>query len=179
MPTNKKEEKEMAEVIKFYDVDGRNMRFRNFAGKAGKYNLEGDRNFCLLLNPDVADEMSEEGFNVRYLKPRDDGDDPVPYIQVKLKYYDRSGNRLRPPKIVQITKRGKTELDEETVNNLDWAEIEKFDSAINPRPYENVNGRSGVTAYLKTLYVTIVEDDFEDRYYDVPDSAQNIVDDED
>lgn len=168
----------MAETIKFYDVDGRNMRFRNFEGKAGKFNVEGDRNFCILLNPEVADEMTKDGFNVRYLNPRDEGDEPVPYVQVKLKYYDRSGNRLRPPKIVQVTKRGKTELDEDSVRNLDWAEIEKFDIAINPREY-NVQGRSGLTAYLKTLYVTIREDDFEDRYYDVPDSAQNIVEDED
>jgi len=26
------------------------------------------------------------------------------------------------------------------------------------------------------MYITIAEDDFEDRYYDIPDSAQNIVD---
>lgn len=169
----------MAEVLKFYDVDGRNMRFRNFAGKAGQFNMEGDRNFCLLLNPSVADDMQKEGFNIRYLNPRDDGDDPVPYVQVKLKYHDRAGNPLRGPKIVQITRRGKTEIHEDTISNLDWAEIEKFDISINPRPYENINGRSGVTAYLKTLYVTIAEDDFEDRYYDIPDSAQNIVDEED
>ena len=169
----------MAEVLKFYDVDGRNMRFRNFAGKAGQFNMEGDRNFCLLLNPNVADDMQKEGFNIRYLNPIDDGDDPVPYVQVKLKYHDRAGNPLRGPKIVQVTRRGKTEIHEDTVSNLDWAEIEKFDISINPRPYENINGRSGVTAYLKTLYVTISEDDFEDRYYDIPDSAQNIVDEED
>lgn len=168
----------MAELIKFMDVDGRNMRFRNFAGKAGKFNAEGDRNFCLLLNPEVAADMKADGFNIRYLKPRDEEEDPVPYVQIKLKYYSRSGERLRPPKIVLVTKKGKTQLDEESVNTLDWAEIEKFDIAINPREYD-MNGRSGVTAYLKTLYVTIVEDEFEDRYYDVPDSAQNIVDDED
>ena len=37
------------EVKKFYDVDSKAIRFRNFAGKAGQYNAEGDRNFCLLL----------------------------------------------------------------------------------------------------------------------------------
>jgi len=169
----------MAEIIKFFDVDGRNMRFRNFAGKAGKFNAEGDRNFCLLLNPEVAAEMEADGFNIKYLKPRDEEEDPVPYIQIKLKYYSRSGERLRPPKIVLVTKKGKTQLDEESVNTLDWAEIEKFDIAINPREYNNIQGRSGVTAYLKTLYVTIVEDEFEDRYYDVPDSAQNITDEDD
>lgn len=167
----------MAEIIKFFDVDGRNMRFRNFAGKAGKYNAEGDRNFCLLLNPEVAEEMAADGFNIKYLKPRDEEEDPVPYIQIKLKYYSRSGERLRPPKIVLLTKKGKTQLDEDSVNTLDWAEIEKFDIAINPRPYD-MNGRSGVSGYLKTLYVTIVEDEFEDRYMDVPDSAQNITDED-
>lgn len=169
----------MAEIIKFFDVDGRNMRFRNFAGKAGKYNAEGDRNFCLLLNPEVAAEMAADGFNIKYLKPRDEEEDPVPYIQIKLKYYSRSGERLRPPKIVLLTKKGKTQLDEDSVNTLDWAEIEKFDIAINPREYNNIQGRSGVSAYLKTLYVTIVEDEFEDRYLDVPDSAQNITDEDD
>ena len=167
------------EVIKFFDMDGRNMKFRNFAGKAGRYNAEGDRNFCMLLDNDVAERMADDGFNVRYLKPRDENEDPVPYVQVKLKYRDRNGKPLRPPKVVQVTSRGKTELDEDSISNLDWAEIEKFDIAINPRPYEGVNGRSGVTAYLKTLYITIVEDEFENRYYDVPDSAQNIVDEDD
>ena len=80
-------------------------------------------------------------------------------------------------KIVMMTKRGKTELDETSVSNLDWADIEKADIAINPYHY-NVSGREGVKAYLKTMYVTIVEDEFEDRYYDVPESAKSILVDE-
>lgn len=164
----------MAEVKKFYDVVSGAIRFRNFAGKEGRYNKAGDRNFCLLLNPEDADEMLKDGWNVRFLDPRDEGDEPTPYIQIKVGF----GGKGRPPKIVLVTKRGKTQVDEETVNTLDWAEIEKADIAINPYHYE-VNGKSGVKAYLKTMYVTIAEDDFEDRYYDVPDSAQNIVDEED
>lgn len=164
----------MAEVKKFYDVVSGAIRFRNFAGKEGRYNKAGDRNFCLLLNPEDADEMLKDGWNVRFLDPRDEGDEPTPYIQIKVGF----GGKGRPPKIVLVTKRGKTQVDEETVNTLDWAEIEKADIAINPYHYE-VNGKSGVKAYLKTMYVTIAEDDFEERYYDVPDSAQNIVDEED
>ena len=163
----------MADVVKFYDVDGRNIRFRNFEGKAGKYNAEGDRNFCLLLNPDVADGLARDGFNIRYLNPKDDADEPIPYLPIKVAY-----GKGRPPKVVQVTKRGKVELDEDSIRNLDWAEIEKADIAVNPYEY-HVQGRDGIKAYLKTMYVTIMEDDFEDRYYDVPDSAQNIVDDED
>ena len=164
----------MAEVKRFLDVTSKAIRFRNFAGKEGRYNKAGDRNFCLLLNPEDADEMLKDGWNVRFLDPRDEGDEPTPYIQIKVGF----GGKGRPPKIVLVTKRGKTQVDEDTVNTLDWAEIEKADIAINPYHYE-VNGKSGVKAYLKTMYVTIAEDDFEDRYYDVPDSAQNIVDEED
>lgn len=160
------------EVKKFYDVPGTAIRWRNFEGKAGKFNAEGDRNFCLVIDPDSADALQAEGFNIRYLKPRDESDDPVPYLPVKVAY-----GKGRPPKIVMMTKRGKTELDETSVNNLDWADIEKADIAINPYHY-NVSGREGVKAYLKTMYVTIVEDEFEDRYYDVPESAKSILVDE-
>ena len=120
----------------------------------------------------VADVLQSEGFNIRFLKPREDGDEPVPYLPVKVAY-----GKGRPPKVVMVTKRGKTDLDEDSIKTLDWAEIEKADIAINPYEYD-VQGRHGIKAYLKTMYVTIQEDDFEDRYYDVPESAKSILVDE-
>lgn len=161
----------MAEVKIFKHVVTSGIRFRNFAGKEGKYNAEGDRNFCLLLDPDDAYDMAEEGWNVRYLKPKDPDESPVPYIQIKVGF----GGKGRPPKVVMITKHGKTQLNEETINILDWADIEYADIAVNPYHY-NVGDKKGIKAYLKTMYVTIAEDEFEDMYYDIPDSAQNIVD---
>lgn len=164
----------MADVKIFKDVTPGAIRFRNFEGKEGRYNKAGDRNFCLLLNPDDADDMSREGWNVRYLNPRDEGEEPVPYIQIKVGF----GGKGRPPKVVLVKSGKKTNLDEDSVNILDWAEIKKADIAINPYHY-NVNGKSGIKAYLKTLYVTIDEDEFESMYYDIPDSAQNIVTNDD
>ncbi|MBR2245756.1 MAG: hypothetical protein IJ880_01800 [Bacilli bacterium] len=164
----------MAEKKIFKGVKSGAIRFRNFSGKEGKFNKEGDRNFCILLDPESADEMISEGWNVRFLNPRDDGDEPTPYIQVKVGF----GGKGRPPKIVMISKRGQTQIGEDEVNILDWAEIDFADIAINPYHY-TVNGKSGVKAYLKTMYVTIVEDEFEDQYYDIPDSAQNVIGDED
>lgn len=166
----------MADVLKFYDVDGRAIRFRNFAGKAGKFNTEGQRNFCLILDPKDAEEMAEEGYNIKWLKPRDETEDPLPYVKVNVGFRNRYGDPARrPPKITQYTTAGKTLITEDSVSNLDWAEIDKADISI--RPNEHEPGK--LSAYLRTMNVFLQPDDFEDRYYNVPDSAQNIVDEED
>jgi len=69
----------------------------------------------------------------------------------------------RPPRIVLITSRGRTNLDESTVEMLDWADIINVDLII--RPYEwTVNNKSGVKAYLQSIYATIDEDPLEVKY---------------
>lgn len=134
--------------------------FRNFAGKQGKYNREGDRSFCILLENDLAEAMFADGWNVKTLKKRDPEDLPQPYIQVAV------GFRNKPPKLSLITSKGKTKLDEDTVDLFDIVDIKRADVILNPYNYE-VNGRSGIKAYLKTLFVTVNEDYLELKYADV------------
>lgn len=135
--------------------------FRNFAGAEGMYNREGDRNFCVLLEDDLAADMLEDGWNVKRLKPRDDAEQGTAYIQVSV------GFKGRPPRMVMITSRGRIDLGEEECILLDWADILNVDLII--RPYHwNVNGRTGVKAYLKSIFVTINEDYLELKYSDVP-----------
>lgn len=149
-------------------IEGARIGFRNFSGEEGRFNPKGRRNFCVFLEEDIAKDMKKEGWNVKWLEPREEGDEPQAYLQVKVVF-----GKI-PPKIVLVTGRGKTRLDEDTVNILDWAEIQNVDLIIRPYNWE-VKGDTGVSAYIKTMYVTLREDEFESKYYDVPDSAASAM----
>lgn len=145
--------------------------FRNFAGVEKMYNREGDRNFCVLLHPEIAEDMIKDGWNVKQLKDREDGTPGDWYLQVSIKFEGRDGKPVRPPKLVLISSRGRTEIDQHMCDMLDWVDILKADLIIRPYNY-NVNGKTGLKAYCKTLFITIVEDFLELKYSDVPDAEE-------
>ena len=147
----------MADEVKTFMVEDANIIFRNFAGKEGQYNREGDRNFAVILDPKTAEQMLQDGWNVRYLAAREEGDEDTPYISVAVNFSNR------PPKVVMITSTARTFLNDATVEALDWADIKTAD--LIARGYEwTVNGKSGVKAYLQSLFVTIEEDALERKY---------------
>lgn len=131
--------------------------FKNFSGKASKFTPEGVRTFCVAIDPETAEKLRFDGWNVKQLKPRDEDEEPLDYLQVRVSY------KGRPPRVVLISGKTHTELTEETIGMLDWAEIENADLTIVPYNWE-VNGKSGVKAYLKSLYVTVVVDELAKKY---------------
>jgi len=138
--------------------------FRNFSGREGRYNAEGDRNFSVCVDPAIADQLIADGWTVRMTRPRDEDETPKPFIQVRVSY------RHRPPLVVMITSHGRTHLDENTIEILDWADIRTVDMIINGSTWHN-NGKSGIKGYLKSMYVTIEEDVLERKYALPPDES--------
>ena len=149
-------------------IENADIRFRNFEGKEGKFNPPGRRNFCVILDSAVAKSLEEDGWNVKYLQPREEGDEPLPYLQVTVRFDNR------PPNIYLVSSLGKNRLDENEVKMLDFADISNVDMTISPYRWER-NGEHGVKAYLRTMYVTIVEDELDYKYLDTPDSNSNTI----
>lgn len=130
---------------------------RNFSGKEGPYNKAGIRSFGVLLSEEIAAELARDGWNVKYLEPREEGDEPVPFLPIGVRF------DIRPPRIVILTEDTRTQLDENSCEVIDWADIKLADLKV--RGYEwVVNGKTGTKAYLQSLFVTIEEDELDRKY---------------
>ena len=150
-----------------------NIVFRNFSGAEGPFNKAGDRNFGLLVDQESAEAMEADGWNIKYLKPREEGDVAQPWLKIKVNFNGR------PPKVMLVSEnaegeKSKTPLEESMVSILDWAPIKTVDLIVTPYEW-TVSGNSGVSAYLQSLYVTLEQDDLEKKYANVPETGQKAL----
>lgn len=150
-------------------IQGAEVRFRNFAGAEKTFNSEGDRNFCIFLNPEDAEYMRQRGWNVKQLRPKEEGDVPQEYVQVAVSY-----GKGRPPRVVVVNSKGRLDIGADDVHMLDWADVKNWDVVLNPYAWEIKQGsappKTGIKAYLKTCFATINEDELELLYAEVPDA---------
>lgn len=145
--------------------------FRNFAGKEGQYNKEGDRNFCIILPEDLAAQMDADGWNIKRLKPRPGEDQGNCYLQVSV------GFKIRPPRVVVVTSQGRVDVSEEEMELLDWVDIKKVDLVIRPYHWGPIGPekKTGTKAYLKSLFITIDEDPLELEYNKIPEIGGGVA----
>ena len=148
-------------MAKPVSIENARIGFRNFEGREGMYNKQGDRSFAVFLDMETADKLHKEGWNVKYPKevdsvdPEENGREPHIQVSVGFEFY--------PANVFMISNDNLTRLSEDEVNMLDWAEIQNVDLVL--RPYEwTMNGKSGVKAYLKSGYFTIVTEVFAEKY---------------
>lgn len=141
-------------------IDDAKIIYRNFAGVGSKFNREGDRNFAVLIEDEaLAEQLTNDGWNVKIKPPRDEDDSPFMYLPVKVKFNERG-----PSAYLKIG-RNMTRLDEESIACLDKIDILGVDLDIRPFDWE-VNGKVGRTAYLQAIRVTQDVDRFAENIED-------------
>lgn len=141
-------------------IDDAKIIFRNFSGEGGKYNRDGDRNFAVVIpDEEAAQALVKAGWNVTVKPPREEGEEPLRILKVKVKFNDRG------PNVYLQTNGVRNRLDETEIGLLDHVDILSVDMDL--RPYDwTVNGESGRTAYLQSICVTQEVDRFAERYLD-------------
>lgn len=143
------------------NIEGAMIIWKNFSGERDKFN-PGKRGFSVVIDDTVmADELRQEGWNVKDRPLQEGADDSEQEWTLPVKL-----NMNRYTQVWLIVGNHKTLLDEDTVSQLDVVDIANCDISI--RPYEwEMNGRTGITAYVDSMYVTIRENKFAEKYADL------------
>lgn len=132
--------------------DARILR-KDFAGQ--KFNRNGKiREFSVRIDdPEIAQRLAEDGWNIKILSPKEPGDEPGYCLPVQARY-----DNFPPRVVVRRPGRPNQELTEATIHHLDTLFIRQVHVNINPSHWE-VNGKSGIKAYLKSMIVDVDEDE--------------------
>ena len=153
------------------EISNATILFRNFAGEARPpYNAAGSRNFAVVIDPQTAESLRADGWNVRTVKSKDEELPPQEILTIRI-----NTDSNFPPRIYLVHSpadgaRPKPNLlSPEEYNILDFARFDNVDLQINPYIWQEKPQR--VTGYLATGYFTLAPDKFRDRYFLAEDHA--------
>lgn len=125
---------------------------RNFAGRPGRYNAEGVRSYCVVIEDKaLAEKLKADGWNVKWSENREHFYMPV---AVNFDPY--------PPRIVLRMNHKDIEITPKNCGILDDVIITKTNMVIRPYNWVNDNGESRVKAYCRDLLIVAKPDIFED-----------------
>lgn len=132
--------------------------FRNFSGEARQFNSAGDRNFNAQVTEEQAEMLRKKGFRIRVVQPNKYNDETTYLLKVKVSY------RFDAPNVYVLSDVGKRRLDEDTIGELDHVSIAKCDISIVGSNWVMPSGETGVTAYLRSAYVSLNVDPLDAEY---------------
>ncbi len=135
--------------------------YSNFSGRPTQFNPEGgSRNVTFVIPEDIAEGLIEEGWRVR----RQEFDDGTYRYLLEASFLFRTRNgQPRDPKIFIVQDNRLIHVTEETADALDRADIVSVDAVISPSYWEYA-GRSGIKAYINSMYITIKENPIDAKY---------------
>ena len=136
-------------------IEDAHIMFPNFRGIADQFTVKGHRHFCVEIPEEMVDEMVEAGWNIRHTRPKNEEYEPVAYTDINIQW---NFEKNKIPYVTFITSGGETEIDEELVGDLDTAEIEKVNLAIDPSYWKRNDGTWGIKGYVKSLEAYLYED---------------------
>ena len=150
---------------KLISIENTKFIFRtNFSGDPDRDTYGNDARRANIIIPDIrqAQDLIEEGFNVKVTKPRDgeeDGFIPEYFVAIGVNY-----DTNWPPKIYLVS--GDAEpvlLNEESVGCLDMCQVQNVNVVLNPYTNQRTGRKS---LYVRTMYVEqdIQDDPFASRY---------------
>lgn len=122
-----------------------------------------DRKFDVVLDEDLAESLTNDGWPVKIKNPKNPDYAPYKYMTCKMKFRDDSPNVRYDPHVEVIDGRTKTRMTAQTVGLLDSERIEKIDLVLSQYHWNNVNG-SGISAYVRSMYVTLDSDPLAAEY---------------
>jgi hypothetical protein len=149
----------------FYEIVGHKMIWRNFEGKLGRFNAEGQKNFNIVLDKEGAEFLMDEGFKVKFKEPKIEGEEGIYTLKINVNF-----GGYKAPEIWMKNNHGNTQLNKDDVKILDWADIVEYFLVFNP----NIKPDS-MTAYLDKLLCTVQESEYESQFFDEEDSATNTM----
>lgn len=134
----------------------------HFDGRKDTFNDEGDYNFTIILPEEQAKELLTipDGWAIKYHEPREEGDPGEYTLKAKISY------RFEAPAIYILKGNRRFRATEEDLGDIKRATCEQIDVILSPSRWVRPNGETGVTAYVREMYVKIRESRFANKYSD-------------
>lgn len=139
-------------------VENAEIEYPQFSGEKTPNNTDGKRGFNLIIrDPEKAQEFANDGWLIKHHDPRDGDNDEYDYLPVAIRFdkYPPNIYKVNPdmPEPVLLNEDGVSLLPEYTKAYLN------IDVVISPS-FWNVSGKSGIKAYVKTMYLRIVDGEY-------------------